>query len=105
METALMQKRRASYHYDQHLDRGDGWLSEVLRSNPYALMNKQCAKVEGPLCALSRSSSKIEFRRELHHACVSCEGCDSPNSATVNIPFRKSKLRCIEHVEHLPANF
>ena len=31
METALMQKRRAGYHHDQRLGRGDGWLSEVLR--------------------------------------------------------------------------
>src|SRR5919108_3424212 len=47
----------------------------------------------------------MELQRELHHARIACEGCDSARRATVDVPFGKSELGMVQHIEHLPAKF
>src|SRR6267142_3119637 len=62
--------------------------------------------VQRQICFAHRycQASEIKFRRELHQARIACEGCDSTYRRAIEVSFGKRKLRCIEHIEHLPAN-
>src|SRR5260370_12124473 len=64
-------------------------------------LNRKPSEAECPGWLISESEDKLQ--RELHYPRIACQSGDSTRGGVADVVLTASKLRRVQHIEHLPT--